>query len=124
MYRKLSERMLSQASTRLLGCRRNAAAVINNEDRPRLVDCRQGEKKVFATFTKQEMQQRVDKLRAFMAEQKIEACVFTSYHNVNYFSGFLYCAFGRPYGLVVTDEDFTVIAASEYRVFIKSDEQS
>ena len=71
---------------------------------------------MFATFTKQEMQQRVDKLRAFMAEQKIEACVFTSYHNVNYYSGFLYCAFGRPYGLVVTDEDFTVIGASEYNI--------
>jgi creatinase len=23
-------------------------------------------------------------------------------HNIAYYSGFLYCAFGRPYGLVVT----------------------
>ena len=66
------------------------------------------------TFSRHEMERRVSKLRATMAEQKIEACVLTSYHNVNYFSDFLYCAFGRPYGLVVTDKDLTVIAASKY----------
>lgn len=80
-------------------------------ERTRLVDCRQGEK-VVPTFSKEEMQNRVDKLRALMKDQKLEACVFTSIHNVNYFSDFLYCAFGRPYALVVTDEELTVIGAS------------
>ena len=84
---------------------------------PRLIDCRQGEK-VTPTFSRKEMQQRIDKLRASMAEQKIEACVFTSYHNINYFGDFLYCAFGRPYGLVVTDEQSTVIGASKYAQFL------
>eukprot|EP00794_Sanderia_malayensis_P016582 gene16582-18268_t len=83
----------------------------NDNGLPRLVDCRQGQK-VVPTFSKQEMQSRVDKLRLHMAEHKIEACVFTSYHNINYFSDFLYCQFGRPYGLVVTDEDLTVVAAN------------
>lgn len=49
-----------------------------------------------------------------MAVENIEACLFTSNHNVNYFSDFLYCAFGRPYGLVITEEDLTVIGASAY----------
>ena len=88
-----------------------ATAAVANKERPRLVDCRQGEK-VVPTFSKEEMQNRVDKLRALMKDQKLEACVFTSIHNVNYFSDFLYCAFGRPYALVVTDEDLTVIGAS------------
>ena len=92
----------------------SAAAV--EKARERLVDCRQGEK-VVGTFSREEMQNRVDKLRAMMKEQKLEACVFTSYHNVNYYSDFLYCAFGRPYGLVVTEEDHTVIAASKFLDF-------
>ena len=32
-------------------------------------------------------------------------------HNVAYYSGFLYCAFGRPYGLVVTPTDSVTISA-------------
>jgi len=37
--------------------------------------------------------------------------VFTSMHNIAYYSGFLYCAFGRPYGLIVTaDQDVTISA--------------
>ena len=36
-----------------------------------------------------------------MREKNLKCCVFTSYHNVAYFSNFVYCAFGRPYGLVV-----------------------
>jgi len=36
-----------------------------------------------------------------MQEKGLKSCIFTSYHNVAYFSNFVYCAFGRPYGLVV-----------------------
>jgi creatinase len=32
-------------------------------------------------------------------------------HNIAYYSGFLYCAFGRPYGLVVTATDCVTISA-------------
>ena len=31
----------------------------------------------------------------------MDAVLFTSIHNINYYSDFLYCSFGRPYGLVV-----------------------
>ena len=37
----------------------------------------------------------------------IDAVLFTSYHNVNYYSDYLYCSFGRPYGLVVTHDGAT-----------------
>ena len=65
--------------------------------------------KVRPTFSAAEMERRLAALRAHMAERRIDACLFTSYHNINYFSDFLYTAFGRPFGLVVTHEDQTTI---------------
>jgi creatinase len=50
-------------------------------------------------------------LRAIMAEAGLDACVLTSMHNVAYYSGFLYCSFGRFYALVVTAADSVVIGA-------------
>jgi creatinase len=47
-----------------------------------------------------------------MAERGVDAVLFTSIHNVNYYSDFLYCSFGRPYGLVVTQEASTSISAN------------
>ena len=63
-------------------------------------------------FSAAEMTRRLDGLRAYMAEAGIDAALFTSYHNINYFSGFLYCSFGRPYGLVVTGDGATTISAN------------
>ncbi|WP_206771997.1 M24 family metallopeptidase [Polymorphum gilvum] len=57
------------------------------------------------------MDGRQDGLRALMAEMRLDACLFTSYHNVCYFSGFLYCSFGRRYGFVVDAHTATTIAA-------------
>ena len=39
-----------------------------------------------------------------MTAKNIDACVFTSYHNIVYFSNYLYCSMGRPYALVVTHD--------------------
>ena len=36
-----------------------------------------------------------------MDQKEVEACVFTSIHNTAYFSNYVYCSMGRPYGLVV-----------------------
>ena len=47
-----------------------------------------------------------------MADDAIDAVLFTSYHNINYYDDFLYCAFGRPYGLVVSQERTTSISAN------------
>jgi len=78
-------------------------------ERPQHYRFHQGKKAL--PFTADEYEARLAKLRASMAEKGIDACVLTSMHNVAYYSGFLYCAFGRPYGLVVTATDNVTFSA-------------
>ncbi len=80
-------------------------------ERPQLIEIRNGER-VQGTFSKAEMESRLSKLRGLLAENGASHALFTSYHNVNYYSDFLYCAFGRPYGLVVDDKEATSISAN------------
>lgn len=47
-----------------------------------------------------------------MASEDMDAALFTSLHNINYFADFVYCGFGRPYGLVVTADRSTTISAN------------
>ena len=47
-----------------------------------------------------------------MARENIDAVLFTSYHNINYYADFLYCSFGRKYGLVVTPKKVVSITAN------------
>jgi creatinase len=68
--------------------------------------------KVVPTFSEAEMAGRLARLRAAMAERGIEAAIFTSYHNINYYADFLYCSFGRPYALVVTHDRATTVSAN------------
>ena len=68
--------------------------------------------KVKGTFSDDEMNRRLEALRAHMAADDLDAVLFTSIHNINYFSDFLYCTFGRPYGLVVTQDEATTISAN------------
>lgn len=67
--------------------------------------------KVSPTFSDAEMQRRQSMLRAWMAENDVDAVIFNSIHNINYFSDFLYCAFGRKYALVVTQDKATTVSA-------------
>lgn len=67
--------------------------------------------KVSAVFTPDEIVRRQDAVRGVMGGLGIDAALFTSYHNICWLSGFLYCQFGRRYGLVLTGADATVIAA-------------
>jgi len=64
------------------------------------------------TFSSLEMAARIEKLRRHMADNKLDAVLFTSYHGINYYSDFLYCSFGRPYGLIVTFSKVTSISAN------------
>ncbi|MEI6798601.1 MAG: aminopeptidase P family protein [Pseudomonadota bacterium] len=62
-------------------------------------------------FASEEYDARLEGLRELMEMQGIDACVFTSMHSIAYYSGFLYCSFGRPYGLVVTPTQSVTISA-------------
>ena len=80
-------------------------------ERPQTLQIKNGEKKT-PTFSVEEMSVRLAKLRRHMNKNNIDAVLFTSFHNINYFDDFLYCAFGRPYGLVVTQDNSTSITAN------------
>jgi creatinase len=47
-----------------------------------------------------------------MAANNIDAIILTSVHCINYYSDFLYCSFGRPYALVVTQDKATTVTAN------------
>ena len=63
-------------------------------------------------FSAAEMENRLAKLRTQMAAENIDAVFFTSIHNINYYNHFVYCSFGRPYGLVVTHNKLKSITAN------------
>ena len=73
--------------------------------------CHNGSKAALP-FSKDEYARRLTKLREIMAARDIPAVLLTSMHNIAYYSGFLYCAFGRPYGCVVTQEACTTVSAN------------
>jgi creatinase len=63
------------------------------------------------TFSEAEMQRRLDAIRGHMAAENIDAALFSSYHCINYYSDFLFCYFGRRYGLLVDHNISTSISA-------------
>ncbi len=62
-------------------------------------------------FSHAEYDRRLADLRAIMAGQDLDAVLLTSMHGVAYYSGFLYCAFGRPYACVVTRDRSVTVSA-------------
>jgi creatinase len=68
--------------------------------------------KTFSPFSDAEMARRRDAMQARMDAAGIDACLFTSYHNICYFSGFLYCKFGRRYGAVLNGNGVTTVSAA------------
>src|SRR5210317_515539 len=84
--------------------------VLTPTARPEMYRYHNGEKSTLP-FEAAEYEGRLEELRERMDAAGAQAAVFTSMHNIAYYSGFLYCAFGRPYGLVVTDADCVTISA-------------
>ena len=80
-------------------------------DRPRTFAIENGRKGA-AVFSPSEISARLERLRAHMARADIDAAVFTSIHNINYFTGFVYCSFGRSYALVVTQERSVTVSGN------------
>jgi creatinase len=57
------------------------------------------------------MDRRQGDLRTHMEAEQLDACLLTSFHNICYYSGWLYCHFGRRYGMVVDSGSATTISA-------------
>ena len=78
--------------------------------RPEFYRCHNGIK-AHLPFADTEYEARLEELRERMESSGATVAVFTSMHNIAYYSGFLYCAFGRPYALVVTETECVTISA-------------
>ena len=63
-------------------------------------------------FTDTEYNNRLALLRKQMQSLDVPYVVLTSMQNIAYYSGFLYCAFGRPYALVVSQDACTTVSAN------------
>jgi len=63
-------------------------------------------------FSDNEYENRLKGLRKIISEKNLDAVILTSMQNVAYYSGFLYCSFGRPYACVVTDKKNIVVSAN------------
>ena len=82
----------------------------NMNQRPQTMRLYNGEKAALP-FSNAEYEARLAGLRQIMSDKGLDAVILTSMHNVAYYTGFLYCAFGRPYAAVVTASDCTTISA-------------
>ena len=67
--------------------------------------------KAAGTFSQREFNSRHAAIRAYMSTQKIDAVLFSSYHNICYYADFLYCYFGRNYALVIDHDNVTSVSA-------------
>ena len=83
----------------------------NPQTRPDFFVSHNGEKAPLP-FSNAEYERRLKTLRSIMDEQGLEVVLLTSMHNIAYYSGFLYCSFGRAYGCVVTKDQCTTISAN------------
>ena len=80
-------------------------------ERPDFFSLKNGEK-VKLPFSNKEYDQRVSKLRSVMDKNNLDMIILTSMHNIAYYTGFIYCSFGRPYGCVVTKNKISTISAN------------
>lgn len=67
--------------------------------------------KAFSPFSEAEMLRRQAAIRVWMAENDVDAVLFTSHQGIAYWSGWLYCGFGRRYGMVISQTAATTISA-------------
>ena len=65
----------------------------------------------WSPFSSGEMDRRQNAMRQWMAKNSVDVALFTSYHGICYYSGFLYCYFGRKYGFVLDHDSATTVTA-------------
>ena len=81
-----------------------------SDDMLHVMEWHNGEK-LYSPFSDGEMQRRQDAVRDWMGQNDVDAALFTSHHCINYYSGWLYCYFGRKYGMVITPDAATTVSA-------------
>src|SRR3546814_14571038 len=69
-------------------------SVLATDDMLHVMEWHNGEKE-FSPFSDSEMARRQDELRTWMGKNNVYAALFTSYHCINYYSGWRFCYFGR-----------------------------
>ena len=80
-------------------------------ERPDFFTLKNGEKAKLP-FSNEEYNQRLNKLRTIMDKDNLDMIILTSMHNIAYYSGFIYCSFGRPYGCIITEKKIVTISAN------------
>ncbi len=80
-------------------------------ERPDFFELKNGSK-VKLPFTEEEYKNRLKKIRTVMSNNNIDMTILTSMHNIAYYTGFIYCSFGRPYGCLVTQNKIFTVSAN------------
>jgi creatinase len=80
-------------------------------ERPDFFTLKNGDKAKLP-FTEKEYQRRLNNLRTSMSKNNLDMIILTSMHNIAYYTGFIYCSFGRPYGCIITTNKISTISAN------------
>ena len=80
-------------------------------ERPDFFELKNGEK-VKLPFSNNEYNRRIMNLRTVMDKNNIDIIILSSMHNIAYYTGFIYCSFGRPYACVITKDKISTISAN------------
>ena len=87
-------------------------------ERPDFFELKNGSK-LKLPFSQTEYQNRLDKLRANISKNNLDMIILTSMHNIAYYTGFIYCSFGRPYGCIISEKKISptpfIFLHSEFR---------
>jgi creatinase len=79
--------------------------------RPDFFELKNGSK-IKLPFSQTEYQNRLNKLRTTINKNNLDMIILTSMHNIAYYTGFIYCSFGRPYGCIISEKKIVTISAN------------
>ena len=80
-------------------------------ERPDFFSLKNGSKSKLP-FSNKEYEERLKKIRTAISKNNLDMIILTSMHNIAYYTGFIYCSFGRPYGCVITEKKIVTISAN------------
>ncbi|MDC0215987.1 aminopeptidase P family protein [Candidatus Pelagibacter sp.] len=80
-------------------------------ERPDFFNLKNGNKAKLP-FSNKEYQRRINNLRKVINKKNLDMIFLTSMHNIAYYTGFIYCSFGRPYGCIITENKIFTISAN------------